>query len=531
MHRQRRNASLRDRIERLRGRAGGRPTAPVRKRRVPRYEIEARRQRRIYWGMGIAAALSALILIVFAVNDYVIKPRHVLATVGNTEIRRRDYWKVRAISLIEEAQQYQQLATFVGPDQQQQYLQLAAQRLDEVDDVWGSTAVDEATLNRMIDDQVYLQSLDELGIVVTDEDVENYILQQFDPADAPILTPTPTPTLIPARAEMMTQTAVAEQTATAAALGPATPGPAPTSASIPRPPGLIATPVGGQGSPTDATPERTDSPLPAASPAASPLASPEASPGVGTPAPIPTVPPTPNPEQARATAQAGYQQYRENVFEQTHLSLADYERLIARPATAREKVDAAIANQVGQTAEQVHAAHILVETRDLAQQLYEQVTTGGADFGQVARENSTDEGTAGNGGDLGWFAREEMVAPFAEVAFALPPGQVSEPFETEFGWHIVKVIAKEPDRPLTEEQITKIEQARVDRWLEEQREKLRIDSELEPTPTPFAEEFQPPAQAPPAPTPTPAPPPASPAPAGGASPIASPVEGMATVAP
>jgi peptidyl-prolyl cis-trans isomerase C len=81
------------------------------------------------------------------------------------------------------------------------------------------------------------------------------------------------------------------------------------------------------------------------------------------------------------------------------------------------------------------------------------VTGGGEDFAAVAREISTDVGTAPNGGDLGWFTREEMVAPFAEAAFALEPGTISEPIETEFGWHVIRVAESDPDRPLTDLQI------------------------------------------------------------------------------
>ena len=76
--------TLRERIDRVRGRAGGRPAAPVRRRRVPRRVREAQRQRQLRWGMTIAGALVALILVGGLVNEYVLKPRTVLATVGGT---------------------------------------------------------------------------------------------------------------------------------------------------------------------------------------------------------------------------------------------------------------------------------------------------------------------------------------------------------------------------------------------------------------------------------------------------------------
>ena len=77
--------------------------------------------------------------------------------------------------------------------------------------------------------------------------------------------------------------------------------------------------------------------------------------------------------------------------------------------------------------------------------VYEEITNlgkeieAGADFEELARAVSEDEGTAENGGDLGTFGRGRMVAPFEEVAFALEPGQVSDAVMTPFGWHLIKV--------------------------------------------------------------------------------------------
>ena len=90
--------------------------------------------------------------------------------------------------------------------------------------------------------------------------------------------------------------------------------------------------------------------------------------------------------------------------------------------------------------EEVHARHILVPTEDEANAILAQLK-GGADFATLAKEKSKDPGAA-EGGDLGYFTKEQMVPEFAEVAFKLGKGQLSDPVKTQFGWHIIKVEDK-----------------------------------------------------------------------------------------
>ncbi|CTQ77216.1 peptidylprolyl isomerase [Roseibium alexandrii] len=91
--------------------------------------------------------------------------------------------------------------------------------------------------------------------------------------------------------------------------------------------------------------------------------------------------------------------------------------------------------------EEINARHILVEDKAAAEALITELD-GGADFAELAKEKST--GPSGpNGGDLGYFAKGQMVPPFEEAAFALEPGSFTkEPVETQFGWHIIKVEDK-----------------------------------------------------------------------------------------
>jgi peptidyl-prolyl cis-trans isomerase C len=88
--------------------------------------------------------------------------------------------------------------------------------------------------------------------------------------------------------------------------------------------------------------------------------------------------------------------------------------------------------------EEVSARHILVDSKDKARELYEKLAHG-SDFAQLAKEHSKDPGSKDQGGQLGFFTRGQMVPQFEEAAFKLGKGEVGEPFQSQFGWHIVRV--------------------------------------------------------------------------------------------
>lgn len=90
--------------------------------------------------------------------------------------------------------------------------------------------------------------------------------------------------------------------------------------------------------------------------------------------------------------------------------------------------------------QEVHARHILVPTEDEAKAIKAELDKG-ADFAKLAKEKSKDPG-ASDGGDLGFFTKEQMVPEFSAVAFSLEPGKISDPVKTQFGWHIIKVEEK-----------------------------------------------------------------------------------------
>ena len=91
--------------------------------------------------------------------------------------------------------------------------------------------------------------------------------------------------------------------------------------------------------------------------------------------------------------------------------------------------------------EEVHARHILVETEDEAKAVLAELKQGG-DFEKLAKAKSKDPSAAKNGGDLGYFTKDQMVPEFAETAFKLPKGQLSDPVKSQFGWHVIRAEDK-----------------------------------------------------------------------------------------
>ena len=143
---------------------------------------------------------------------------------------------------------------------------------------------------------------------------------------------------------------------------------------------------------------------------------------------------------------------------------------------------------------QTHARHILIRTDELTSDEAAQARLkdirqriqGGADFAALARQYSNDAATANNGGDLGWVNPGSLVPAFEREMDKLKPGEISEPFQTQFGWHIVQVLGRrqrdntdELRHARAEEAIRqrKIEEATQD-WLRRLRDEAYVEYHL-----------------------------------------------------
>src|SRR5947209_3519369 len=131
--------------------------------------------------------------------------------------------------------------------------------------------------------------------------------------------------------------------------------------------------------------------------------------------------------------------------------LIDIDALRAKVVVPPADVDRAYKNNADQykTPEQVRASHILLKTegkddaavKAKAEEVLKQAR-GGADFAELAKKYSEDEGSAKNGGDLDYFGRGRMVPEFDQTVFAMQPGQISDLVKTQYGYHIIKLVDK-----------------------------------------------------------------------------------------
>ena len=131
---------------------------------------------------------------------------------------------------------------------------------------------------------------------------------------------------------------------------------------------------------------------------------------------------------------------------------------------------------------EVKASHILVDSEADAKKALERVKAG-EDFAKVATEVSKDPGS--KGGELGWFTKDRMVPEFADAAFKMQPGQISDPVKSQFGWHIIKVEEKREKKfPSLDEVRDQVSRYVVQKAQSEMIVKLRDSAKIERTEKP-----------------------------------------------
>jgi parvulin-like peptidyl-prolyl isomerase len=190
--------------------------------------------------------------------------------------------------------------------------------------------------------------------------------------------------------------------------------------------------------------------------------------------PTPAITSTPLPSATPYTRQAFESDYQQvlNVLEDEIDFGEDALRKSFENQLYRQIIRDIVVGDLQSVEEQVWARHILVEDEETANEVLNRLESGEA-FAEIAMELSTDPGSATSGGDLGWFGRGRMVAEFEGVAFDLEIGEISEPVESSFGWHIIQVLGHE-ERPLSEAEFEQIRNQEFQEWLNNKRETSNI---------------------------------------------------------
>lgn len=143
------------------------------------------------------------------------------------------------------------------------------------------------------------------------------------------------------------------------------------------------------------------------------------------------------------------------ILEQNKMTQNDFDTLVANDIQVSKLIDTISPVKVSEAdvrkfynenkkskftyPDTVKASHILVKDKAKAQEVLNKAKAPNADFAALAKEYSEDTGSAIKGGDLGFFAKDQMVKPFADAAFSLKPDTISDLVESEFGYHIIKV--------------------------------------------------------------------------------------------
>ncbi len=199
-------------------------------------------------------------------------------------------------------------------------------------------------------------------------------------------------------------------------------------------------------------------------------------PATPTPGPTNTAAPTAVPEPtATPVSEQGYSDMLKQglqFYKQLGLDEELFRRVFFESALYRERVKAAVTADVSHETEQVWARHILVANESIANTVRTLLLSGG-DWNTLATAYSIDTSTKDKGGDLGWFSKGKMVAEFETAAFGMQISELSQPVQSQFGYHIIQVLGHET-RPLTAEEFSTNVDNAFAVWLENQRSAATI---------------------------------------------------------
>jgi hypothetical protein len=171
---------------------------------------------------------------------------------------------------------------------------------------------------------------------------------------------------------------------------------------------------------------------------------------------------------------AGSKENWEAQLSADHMTEEEY-RAGLRSTLITEKMRDIVTVNACKNVEEAHARHILVADEATANQIKAQLD-GGADFASLAAQYSLDVTTRQIGGDLGWFARGQLLqAAVEEAAFSLPLNAISAPVKSELGYHIIQTLERSKDHPIDPETCSRLTQSAFERWIQDLVSKAKIE--------------------------------------------------------
>jgi len=406
-------------------------TKIVSKKHIARRERE-KKQAALIRNIGIGIVVAVLLLIGYGYLDQtVLQKNKAIAAVNGEKITVSQFEarvRLERENLINQYIQYAQFGQQYGMD-------FSAQ-IDPIEELLNDPLqVGQNVRDTMINELIYRQEANRLGITISEEEVERAVQEYM--GYFPEGTPTPAPTTASMMAEEF-PTLNAEQLALVTIT--------PTSTLIP-----------------------TFTPSPTATASAEEADATPTTEAVPTIPPLPTLTPTPYTEE-------GYQKaYQEvlNRYAEAGMSEEDF-RFLFESQLYYEALYDMVTKDVPTEGEEVWVRHILVPDAALADVLIQRLEDG-EDFGKLAEEISLDPSAKTNKGDLGWFGRGVMVPEFEEAAFALNEiGEISPPVQTQFGYHIIQLLGKDV-RPLDANMLQNAKDRVFQEWLEEIKQNYDIE--------------------------------------------------------
>lgn len=175
---------------------------------------------------------------------------------------------------------------------------------------------------------------------------------------------------------------------------------------------------------------------------------------------------------ADTVVQAGGQDKLDAWYKTSGFTKEEYRQSVREQLTG-DKLFNKVVEGVVTTADQVHARHIMLATKEDADAVVARLKKG-EDFAKVALEVSLDEGSKADGGDLGFFPKGFMIPEFENAAFALEPGKFSDPVETQYGFHVIMMVERDAKHPLDEQVLHANQQEEFAKWLDVQKSAAKI---------------------------------------------------------